>query len=38
MTVAGFFAFLAVVAISFEATVAAAVFGALALWLGGHGG
>jgi hypothetical protein len=35
---ATFFAFLAVVAVSFEMTVTAAVFGAAAVWLSGHGG
>jgi hypothetical protein len=38
MTPTAFFTFLAVVAVSFEAPVAAAVLGAVALWLVGHGG
>jgi hypothetical protein len=38
MTPAAFFTLLAVVAASFEAPVAAAVFGAAAFWLVGHGG
>lgn len=37
MTLAGFFTLLAAVAASFEAPVAAAVFGAMAFWLVGHG-
>jgi hypothetical protein len=35
MTAGAFFAFLAV---SFEMTVTAAVLGALAFWMSGHGG
>ncbi|MEH2564068.1 hypothetical protein [Bradyrhizobium sp. AZCC 2289] len=38
MTVGAFFAFLAVLAVSFEMTVTAAVFGALAFYVIGHGG
>jgi hypothetical protein len=38
MTPAAFFAFLAVVAVSFEMPVTAAVFGAVAFWSIGHGG
>ncbi len=34
----GLFSFLAVLAVSFEAPVAAAVFGAVAFWGIGHGG
>jgi len=38
MTAGAFFAFLAVLAVSFEMTVTAAVLGAAAFWLIGHGG
>jgi hypothetical protein len=38
MTPAAFFSLLAVVAVSFEAPVTAAVLGALAFWMIGHGG
>lgn len=37
MSPAAFFTLLAVGAVSFEAHVAAAVFGAVAFWLAGHG-
>lgn len=38
MTPAALFTLLAAVAVSFEAPVAAAVFGAAAFWLVGHSG
>jgi hypothetical protein len=38
MTPTALFTLLAVVAVSFETPVAAAVFGALAFWVSGHGG
>ena len=38
MTVGTFLSFLAVLAVSFEIPMAAAVFGAVAFWAMGHGG
>jgi len=38
MTPVAFFIVLAGCAVSFEAPVAAAVFGAVAFWVSGHGG
>ena len=38
VTAGAFFAFLAILAVSFEAPVAAAVVGAVAFWVIGHGG
>ncbi len=38
MSAGAFFAFLAVLAVSFEMTVTAAVLGAVAFWVIGHGG